>query len=193
MANVLSSEKQQMCLKMLVEGNSIRSLERTTEVHLDTIMRLMVRFGEGCAELLDSQVRRVETNHVEIDEQWTWVGKKQGNLPDSEKSNPFIGDQYLFLAQEQDSRLIISYRLGKRTEETTVRFMEDLEGRIVLPANPNVALSEKPQFSTDGFLAYPNSIIDTFGSLMQHGGMIKKYENEEMGRYAPPEIIKSER
>lgn len=36
-------------------------------------------------------------------------------------------------------------------------------------------------------------MIDTFGSLVQDGVIIKKYENEAMGRYAPPEIIKSER
>lgn len=40
MANVLSTEKQKLCLKMLVEGNSIRGTERTAGVHRDTICRL---------------------------------------------------------------------------------------------------------------------------------------------------------
>ena len=193
MANVLPVEKQILCMKMLVEGNSIRAVERITGVQKKTIIRLMVRFGKGCESFLDSEVRNVETSHVEIDEQWTWVQKKQGKLTESEKRNPLIGDQYLFLAQEQASRLIISHRIGKRTEATTCDFMDDLKGRIVLPDNPNVSLSEKPQFSTDGFNAYPNAIIDTFGSLVQHGQIIKRYADEQMGRYAPPEIVKSDR
>lgn len=35
----------------LVEGVSIRSIERMTGVHRDTIMRLLVKVGENCGEL----------------------------------------------------------------------------------------------------------------------------------------------
>lgn len=77
MANNLPREKQLLCLKMLCEGNSIRAVERTAGVHRDTIMRLMVRFGEGCQAFLDDNVRHVDAKHLEIDEQWTWVAKKQ--------------------------------------------------------------------------------------------------------------------
>lgn len=34
-----------MILSLLVEGNSIRSVERITDVHRDTIMRLLVSAG----------------------------------------------------------------------------------------------------------------------------------------------------
>lgn len=40
MANVLKREKQEMVIKCLVEGNSIRSTERMTGIHRDTITRL---------------------------------------------------------------------------------------------------------------------------------------------------------
>ena len=45
MANVLPQEKQQAIIHLLVEGNSIRSIERLTNVHRDTIMRLAVKVG----------------------------------------------------------------------------------------------------------------------------------------------------
>ena len=41
----------------LVEGNSIRSTERLTNTHHDTIMRLMVEVGGGCAKLMDEKMR----------------------------------------------------------------------------------------------------------------------------------------
>ncbi|MCH7688567.1 MAG: hypothetical protein IH899_18115 [Planctomycetes bacterium] len=138
MANVLKKEKQLLCLKMLCEGSSIRSVERTTDVHRDTVMRLMVRFGDACGEFLDRELRNIETAHCEIDEQWCWVAKKQGKLTASEKNDPLKGDQYLYLSMEQKSRLIINYRIGKRNEETTAEFMDDLRKRIVLPESVNV-------------------------------------------------------
>ena len=42
MANVLPREKQILVLRMLVEGNSLRSVVRLTGVHRTTIMKLMV-------------------------------------------------------------------------------------------------------------------------------------------------------
>jgi uncharacterized protein YerC len=48
MANQLPTEKKITAVAMLCEGNSIRSIERMTGVHRDTIMRLGVRMGEGC-------------------------------------------------------------------------------------------------------------------------------------------------
>ena len=65
--------------------------------------------------------------------------------------------------------------------------------RIVLPADVNVHHDEKPQISTDGFNAYPNAITDILGSYVQHGVIIKNYANEEMGRYAPPDVVGCDR
>jgi len=48
MAYNLSREKKLTVIRALVEGVSIRSIERMTGVHRDTIMRLMVRVGTGC-------------------------------------------------------------------------------------------------------------------------------------------------
>ena len=39
--NILRREKQETAIAALVEGASIRSVERMTGIHRDTIMRLM--------------------------------------------------------------------------------------------------------------------------------------------------------
>lgn len=41
----------------LVEGSSIRSVERRTEIHRETIVRLMVGIGDGCDRLMDELTR----------------------------------------------------------------------------------------------------------------------------------------
>lgn len=48
MANVLSTDKKIAVIGALAEGSSIRSIERITGVHRDTIMRLGVKVGQGC-------------------------------------------------------------------------------------------------------------------------------------------------
>lgn len=99
--NILPREKQILCLKMLAEGSSIRAVERTMGVHRDTIMRLMVSFGQGCQRLLDTKVRNIDSRHLEVDEQWAWVGKKNRNCTEAEKETGEVGDQYLFVAFDQ--------------------------------------------------------------------------------------------
>jgi transposase-like protein len=48
MANILNTDKQIAIIASLAEGSSIRSIERITGVHRDTIMRLGVKMGQGC-------------------------------------------------------------------------------------------------------------------------------------------------
>lgn len=47
MANVLNIDKKIAIIGALTEGSSIRSIERMTGVHRDTIMRLGVKVGQG--------------------------------------------------------------------------------------------------------------------------------------------------
>src|SRR5437773_10509009 len=58
----------------LVEGNSIRSTERMTGTHRDTICRLLVEVGDGCAKLMDEQMRELPCRRIEVDEIWAYVG-----------------------------------------------------------------------------------------------------------------------
>lgn len=65
MANILSPEKQTAVVHALAEGNSIRSIERMTGIHRDTIMRLGVSVGNGCAAVMDATMRNLECHHAQ--------------------------------------------------------------------------------------------------------------------------------
>ena len=58
--NHLNKDKQIAVIAALAEGSSIRSIERMTGVHRDTIMRLGVRIGQGCAKVLDQKMRGLD-------------------------------------------------------------------------------------------------------------------------------------
>lgn len=70
---------------------SIRAVERLTGVHRDTVMRLGVRIGEGCFELHDRMMAGLQVGRVELDEAWSYVGKKQRKVKPTDSTEK--GDQ----------------------------------------------------------------------------------------------------
>jgi hypothetical protein len=86
-----------MVLRLLVEGSSIRSAERLTGVHRDTICKLLVYFGEACRRFLDHRMQNLRLTHLQFDEQWTYVYKKQSRLTTTEREESSEqGDIYLW-------------------------------------------------------------------------------------------------
>jgi len=170
----------------LVEGNSIRSTERLTGIHRDTIMRTLVRFGDACGWFLDTSLWNVHTSHVQLDEIWCFVRKKDKNLTPQERRARNAGDFYLFTALDNDSKLLVTHLVGKRSHENTQRFVSDLRSRLVFP--PDSQGSNRPQISTDGWPSYPPSIHEAFGDSARHGVLIKRYVNPEVSRYSPPDL-----
>jgi IS1 family transposase len=180
MANVLSNDKQVSIISALTEGVSIRAIERLTGVHRDTIMRLGVRIGEGCAGLHDVMMVDVQVGRVEIDEAWSYVAKKQRktSLDDMER-----GDQYVFLALEGTHKAILSYAIGKRDVGTTRTFIADLRRRLL----------NQPVINSDAFSAYPDAIEEHFGADVSYGQIVKHYSTvsskEAARRYSPGHVV----
>jgi len=181
MANILKLEKQVAAISMLAEGSSVRSTERVTGIHRDTIIRLMLRVGETCATFSDKTLRDLNCNRIEVDEIWGFVAKKNKNIEQSDNARE-VGDQYTFVALDAESKLIPCYRVGKRTAETTARFIDDLASR----------LNKRIQLSSDGFPPYVNAIKGTFGHQVDYATIVKEYSQDpaDQGRYSPPRVRK---
>src|SRR3972149_2934950 len=154
--NQLKKEKQLAVISALVEGCSIRSTERMTGVHRDTIMRLLNRVGENCQRILDEKMHGFHSKFLEIDEIWTFVRKKEGRLNEWERFNLELGDQYVFVALDAESKLIPAFMVGKRDGKTASEFMQNLQKRLI--GNGRI------QITTDGLNAYPGAIEDAFGA-----------------------------
>ena len=95
--NRLSLARRTQIINCLVEGNSIRSTERMTDTHRDTVMRLMVEVGNGCAKLQSEIMRRLTCERIQVDEIWAFVGKKQKQVT-PEDNRRRVGDQWTFVA-----------------------------------------------------------------------------------------------
>ena len=173
--NHLSKDKQIAITAALAEGNSIRSIERMTGVHRDTIMRLGVRVGQGCAKLLDQKMRNLDCERIELDEVWGFIGKKVRNL--REDDDPTFGDVWTFCAIDAESKLVPAYKVAsKRNTPNTVEFISDLASRM----------NNRIQISSDAMTAYADAIEFVFGQEVDYAQIVKTYGTDE-SKYSTPE------
>ncbi len=154
--NITPMEKQIQILNTLIEGCSIRSTERMTGIHRDTIIRLLVRVGNKCQKVLDSLVRNFHCERMQVDEIWCYVKKKEKHLTMEEKALGIYGDKYVFVGIDADTKLVPAFEVGKRTAFTTFLFLHKLEKK--LRGNGRI------QLTSDGFKAYINAVEETFGA-----------------------------
>src|SRR5215216_5211381 len=107
MPNVLKREKQIAVVAALAEGMAIRQIERMTDIHRDTIMRLGVRVGQGCARIMDAKMRGLDCRNIQVDEVWGFIQKKKKNI--KETDNPYqVRDVWTFCAVDSDTKLVPS-------------------------------------------------------------------------------------
>jgi len=173
MANLLPKDKQIAVISALAEGCSIRSIERMTGIHRDTIMRLGVRIGQGCAKVLDQKMRGLDCKSIQVDEIWGFVGKKDKQMKETDDPN-LAGSVWTFCAIDSDTKLVPSFKVGKRDAPTTNAFIDDLASR----------LRNRIQLASDGFAPYFEAVEQAWGIDVDYSQIVKSYQTDE-GKYTP--------
>lgn len=182
--NRLLLARRAQVINCLVEGNSIRSTERMTDTHRDMVMRLLVQVGDGCAKLMDEQMRGLPCQRIQVDEILAYLGKKQRHLTEADDRSR-VGDQYTFVALDPDTKLTPTWRVGKRDLPTATAFLTDLSER----------LANRVQLSSDALAAYVDATEQAFGADVDYGQAVKVFEAEPAGagRYSPPKVASMKR
>ncbi len=183
MANVLNMDKQIIVIGALAEGSSIRSIERMSGIHRDTIMRLGVKVGQGCTSLMDAKMRGLSCNRLEMDEIWGFVGKKERHVREGDAG---VGSVWTFCAIDAQTKLVPAFMVGERDAATANAFLADVASRV----------EGRVQISTDGLAAYKEAIEKSFGADADYGQIIKTYGHTELTnnrRYSAPEFVSSEK
>jgi transposase-like protein/IS1 family transposase len=179
----IPQERVVLALRLLLEGNSLRSTQRITDLDINTLMKLLVKAGEKCEKLMGRLLVNIPVRDVECDEIWSFIGKKQKAL--EEGDDPNFGDAYCFVAIERHSKIVLNFALGKRDQTTTDVFIEGLRGATA---------SQGFQITTDGFAPYRNAIPNTLEDRCDFAQLIKVYRSNPEGehRYSPPEVASVE-
>ena len=102
----LSFEQQLTVISALIQGNSISATVQMTGVAKTTIMRFLKRMGAACDRLHDKLVRDLRCLFVELDEQWSFIGKKEKRVTAADR--PDAGDVFTYTGFDRTSRLVIA-------------------------------------------------------------------------------------
>jgi transposase-like protein/IS1 family transposase len=168
-------------IQCLVEGCSIRSTERLTGLNRNTIMRLLILAGAHSARLMDERMHELHSRYLQVDEIWTFVQKKARRIRSSD--SPEIGDQWIFVAIDAETKLIPSFRIGKRSRQDTTEFLWDLYRR----------LADRVQLTTDGLIHYTRMVPECFGLDVDFAQVVKLFgewgQSDANARYSPSPIV----
>jgi IS1 family transposase len=178
--NKLPLEKRVQILTMLVEGSSMRSVSRVCGVSINTVTKLLVDAGTACAAFHDERVRNVTAKAVQCDEIWSFSYAKNKNVKFAKAAPEAAGDVWTWTAIDADSKLIVSWHVGDRSQHTGISFMGDLKTR----------LANRVQLTTDGHKAYLKAVeVVDFDADYAMLNKIFATDYAGPGRYSPPKCI----
>jgi len=110
-------------------------------------------------------VRGLTSVRVQCDELWSFVHAKERNLKPKYRGLDDYGDLWTWVGIDADTKLLISYVLGKRTPLFARRFMRDLASRI----------RSYVQVSTDGLAMYKEAVRNAFRHRADYGVEVKVF------------------
>jgi transposase-like protein/IS1 family transposase len=180
----ISLDKAEMCLKLMLEGMSIRSIQRITGLHQETILDLLVIAGQKAERIMNEKIKSIPVKDVEADEIWGFVKMKRNTRLHKGIDDPQVGDAFTFVGIERNTKLVLAWHLGDRDTINTEAFTEKL----------NYATSGHFQLSTDGLTTYPDAVSYSLGTRVDYAQLIKVYGRlgeEEEHKYSPPQVVET--
>jgi IS1 family transposase len=193
--NRLDAQARSQVISCLVDGCSIRGTVRITGVCKKAVLRLLVDAGRVCAEYQDQVLRNLKPKRVQVDEVWSWIFCKKANVTEKiAAKNPHVGDVWLWVALDADTKLVLAHMIGSRTPPTAYEFMKDVASRIqfVDPLRP-LAEQHRVQITTDGLYWYVDAVDHAFGANVDYAMQQKEFggasaDKSAAARYSPSKI-----
>ena len=134
--------------------NSLEATAKLTRISRGAASRLLKFAGRICQKLHNDLIKDVESECLQFDEKWSYVGKKQKRITPDDPSE--FGDRWDLNAIDAKSKLLISIRMGKRTSANIQALVRDAAERLS-PQTP------RPAIFTDGEESYVEAIRMAFG------------------------------
>jgi IS1 family transposase len=176
--NRLSEERRAQIIGLLVEGNSLRSASHLMGVSINTVTKLLVDVGAACDRHLRATLVNLRCRRIQCDEIWSFVYAKEKNVtPKMEATKGWARDVWTWTALDPDSKLMVSWLVGKRDAGYAQAFTEDIAHR----------LANRVQLTTDGNKLYLAAVEDAFGMDVDYAMLVKLYGQPEDGErtYSP--------
>jgi IS1 family transposase len=162
--NRLGIKERAKILSCLVEGNSIRATCRMTGAAKGTVLKLLADVGKACSDYQDKTLINLNCKRIQCDEVWAFVGCKERNVPKNQKGYG-LGDIWTWTAIDADTKLMVSYVVGRRDADCAEKFIVDLKSR----------LASRVQLTTDGYKMYLRAVEKEFAGEIDYAMLHKVY------------------
>ncbi|MGA3284604.1 MAG: hypothetical protein ABSD57_09120 [Verrucomicrobiota bacterium] len=145
-----------------------------------TVLHILAKAGEHCADLLDQKILNLKPEPLEIDECWTFVKNKRAL-----KNTDDAGDFYAFLASGKNSKLILSHLVAKRTRVLATDFMLDIRSRLSGPY----------QITSDNWVGFIQGVLSTSLHKAHYATQAKTFAGynlpikDSLRRYSPGKCV----
>lgn len=178
--NRLPLEKRAQIVNLLVEGMSMRAVSRVADVSINTVTKLLEDAGAACSTYQDQALRNLTCKRIQCDEIWAFCYAKEKNVAPENKGVLGYGDVYTWTGMDADTKLMVSYMVGKRDVDYATAFIDDLASRI----------TGRVQLTTDGHKPYLEAVDVVYGDgNIDYAMLVKMYGTTESKfeerRYSP--------
>ncbi|MBS1706753.1 MAG: IS1 family transposase [Armatimonadetes bacterium] len=116
-------------IRSLCEGNSLRRSSQLCGCAINTVVKSLMEVGTACSVYQDEHLRGLNSHVVQCDRIWTFVGRSD---KPAKQAKMAMGkdDAWTWMAIDANSRLMINWLVGLRSEWDCCEFLGDLESRL---------------------------------------------------------------
>ena len=107
--------------------------------------------------VISTLLMNMRVSECQLDEMWSFVGKKEKNLDSVEKLQRLLGDAWIWVAFDAINKIVLAYIVGKRTLPHAVSLLEEVK-RITI-AIPDL-------FSSDQLDQYTKALLQVYGKMV---------------------------
>jgi len=167
--NHLSDQNFETIAKSLAECVGVRATARIQNVDKKTVLLVLAKAGEQAKRVSRSLLMNMRVTECQLDEMWSFVGKKEKNLDPVEKLQRSLGDAWIWIAFDAVHKIVLAYIIGKRTLPQAVSLLEEVK---------RITVQMPDLFSSDQLDQYTNAILQVYGKI--------EYPTRKTGPGRPP-------
>ena len=153
----LSEDAFETIARSLAEGVGVAATARIQKVDKKTVLLVLAKAGDHAIKVHRSLLKDVEVTECQLDEMWSFIGKKEKNLDPVEKLYKILGDAWIWIAFDAINKITLAYNIGKRTLSYAISLIEDV--KRVTKCIPDL-------FSSDQLDQYAKALLQVYGRIV---------------------------
>ena len=153
----LSENAFETIARSLAEGVGVAATARIQNVDKKTVLLVLAKAGDHAMKVNRSLLKNVEVTECQLDEMWSFIGKKEKNLDPVEKLQKILGDAWIWIAFDAVNKITLAYNIGKRKLAYAISLIEDV--KRVTKRMPDL-------FSSDQLDQYAKALLQVYGRIV---------------------------